>query len=167
LQRMLNYQRNNDIKRTEIESYLIPGWGPHYANSSDNLLISNFFSKENKPTVNSGNRMLYLLSVDNFIALPVYSTIRVLVTSNDVIHSWSVPSFGVKVDAVPGRLNQVFIKIHTPGTYYGQCSEICGVNHSFMPIKVRAMNVKSFYNWILFKLVPDYDWSDDDDDCNC
>jgi cytochrome c oxidase subunit 2 len=79
-----------------------------------------------------------LLEVDNRVVLPIRTHIRVLVTSADVIHSWAVPSLGLKVDACPGRLNQVATYITRPGVFYGQCSEICGVNHGFMPIVVEA-----------------------------
>lgn len=89
-----------------------------------------------------------LLEVDNRIALPINLETRVLVTAADVIHAWSVPSLGVKVDAIPGRLNQLGFTITIPGVYYGQCSEICGANHSFIPIAIEAINLKSFINWI-------------------
>lgn len=89
-----------------------------------------------------------LLEVDNRIALPINLETRVLVTAADVIHAWTVPSLGVKVDAVPGRLNQLGFTINIPGIYYGQCSEICGANHSFIPISIEAINLKSFINWI-------------------
>jgi cytochrome c oxidase subunit 2 len=79
---------------------------------------------------------LRLLEVDNALHLPVGMPIRLLITSTDVIHSWAVPSLGVKVDAVPGRLNEIYIFIFRKGEFYGQCSELCGVNHGFMPIKV-------------------------------
>jgi heme/copper-type cytochrome/quinol oxidase subunit 2 len=81
-----------------------------------------------------------LLEVDNRIILPVETSIRLLITSADVLHSWSIPAFGVKMDACPGRLNQVALEIQSPGVYYGQCSELCGVNHGFMPIVVCAVN---------------------------
>lgn len=89
-----------------------------------------------------------LLEVDNRIVLPIQIEIRVLVTAADVIHAWTVPALGVKVDAVPGRLNQLGFTINTPGVFYGQCSEICGANHSFIPICVEVVNIKSFTNWI-------------------
>jgi cytochrome c oxidase subunit II len=79
-----------------------------------------------------------LLETNSKLILPVDKKIRLLITSDDVIHSWTIPSFAVKVDAVPGRLNQVFLKILRPGIYYGQCSEICGINHGFMPIAIYA-----------------------------
>jgi len=81
---------------------------------------------------------LRLLEVDNSVHLPVGVPIRLLITSADVIHSWAVPSLGVKVDAIPGRLNEVYLLIFREGEFYGQCSELCGVNHGFMPIKVLA-----------------------------
>ena len=89
-----------------------------------------------------------LLEVDNRIVLPIQIEIRVLVTAADVIHAWTVPALGVKVDAVPGRLNQLGFTVNTPGVFYGQCSEICGANHSFIPICVEVVNMKSFTNWI-------------------
>jgi len=79
---------------------------------------------------------LRLLEVDNPLVIPGNTYIRFLITSVDVLHSWAVPSLGIKVDAVPGRLNQIFTFIKRPGDFYGQCSEICGVNHGFMPIRV-------------------------------
>uniref|UniRef100_A0AAU6QGW5 Cytochrome c oxidase subunit 2 n=1 Tax=Prionospio fallax TaxID=3050094 RepID=A0AAU6QGW5_9ANNE len=88
-----------------------------------------------------------LLEVDNRAVLPVNVEIRVLVTAADVIHSWTVPALGVKADAIPGRLNQLSVVISRPGIYYGQCSEICGANHSFMPIAVEAVKVIDFMAW--------------------
>jgi len=89
-----------------------------------------------------------LLETDNRIVVPIGLETRVLVTAADVIHSWTIPAFGVKVDAIPGRLNQVGFIISTPGVFYGQCSEICGVNHSFIPIAVEAVRPKAFTNFI-------------------
>jgi len=89
-----------------------------------------------------------LLEVDNRIVLPINRETRVLVTAADVIHSWTVPALGVKVDAVPGRLNQLGFTSNIPGIFYGQCSEICGANHSFMPIAIEIINLSSFINWI-------------------
>nr|WGS93927.1 cytochrome c oxidase subunit 2 [Asterias amurensis]WGS93966.1 cytochrome c oxidase subunit 2 [Asterias amurensis] len=89
-----------------------------------------------------------LLEVDNRLTLPAQTPIRVLVTSSDVLHSWTVPSLGIKMDAVPGRLNQVNFFISRCGLFYGQCSEICGANHSFMPIVIESVNFSSFENWV-------------------
>nr|YP_010950504.1 cytochrome c oxidase subunit II [Bathyraja interrupta]WMI36460.1 cytochrome c oxidase subunit II [Bathyraja interrupta] len=88
-----------------------------------------------------------LLETDHRMVVPMESPIRVLVTAEDVLHSWAVPALGVKMDAVPGRLNQTAFIISRPGIYYGQCSEICGANHSFMPIVVEAVPLEHFENW--------------------
>nr|QWK45002.1 cytochrome oxidase subunit II [Analipus japonicus] len=93
-------------------------------------------------------RVLRLLEVDNRLVVPINTHIRVLVTSADVLHSWAVPSLGVKVDACPGRLNQVFLYVKREGVFYGQCSELCGVNHGFMPIVVQSVNQKDYLTWI-------------------
>jgi len=90
-----------------------------------------------------------LLEVDHRVVLPTQTDIRVLVTSADVIHSWTVPSLGIKADAVPGRLNQLRFYVKYPGVFYGQCSEICGANHSFMPIVVEAVPLKNFMEWVV------------------
>nr|YP_009515440.1 cytochrome c oxidase subunit II [Pericapritermes nitobei]AYB71130.1 cytochrome c oxidase subunit II [Pericapritermes nitobei] len=89
-----------------------------------------------------------LLDTDNRIVLPMNSPIRLIVTAADVLHSWTVPSLGVKTDATPGRLNQVSFSINRPGLLYGQCSEICGANHSFMPIVVESVSTNQFINWV-------------------
>lgn len=90
-----------------------------------------------------------LLEVDHRVVLPTRTDIRVLVTSADVIHSWTVPSLGIKADAVPGRLNQLRFYVKYPGVFYGQCSEICGANHSFIPIVVEAVPLKNFIEWVV------------------
>nr|YP_009513817.1 cytochrome c oxidase subunit II [Pseudoniphargus carpalis]AXH38195.1 cytochrome c oxidase subunit 2 [Pseudoniphargus carpalis] len=89
-----------------------------------------------------------LLETDNSLILPTHSQIRVITTASDVIHSWAVPSLGIKADAVPGRLNQLMFVINRPGMFFGQCSEICGANHSFMPIKIEAVPMKYFIDWV-------------------
>nr|WMQ72173.1 cytochrome oxidase subunit II [Okanagana occidentalis] len=89
-----------------------------------------------------------LIEVDNRMILPFSTQIRLMITSTDVLHSWAMPSLGIKVDAVPGRLNQASILINRPGLIYGQCSEICGSNHSFMPIVIESINNKMFLNWL-------------------
>nr|YP_010160196.1 cytochrome c oxidase subunit II [Dicaeum agile]QRH16816.1 cytochrome c oxidase subunit II [Dicaeum agile] len=88
-----------------------------------------------------------LLEVDHRVVIPVEATVRVIVTADDVLHSWAVPSLGVKTDAIPGRLNQTSLVATRPGVYYGQCSEICGANHSFMPIVVESTPLANFENW--------------------
>nr|WNL53867.1 cytochrome c oxidase subunit II [Capritermes capricornis] len=89
-----------------------------------------------------------LLDTDNRIVLPMNSPVRLIVTAADVLHSWTVPSLGVKTDATPGRLNQVSFSINRPGLLYGQCSEICGANHSFMPIVIESVPTNQFINWV-------------------
>ncbi|KAG7666486.1 hypothetical protein Ndes2437B_g09168 [Nannochloris sp. 'desiccata'] len=95
---------------------------------------------------------LRLLEVDNRVVLPVNTHIRVIITAADVLHSWAVPSFGVKCDAVPGRLNQIPLFIKREGVFYGQCSELCGVNHAFMPIVVEAVSLDNYISWVSTKL---------------
>lgn len=90
-----------------------------------------------------------LLDVDNRIVIPFNTRIRLLISSADVIHAWTVPVFGVKRDAVPGRINIARVVAQRPGVYYGQCSEICGANHRFIPIVVESINSKSFLNWVI------------------
>nr|AHN85828.1 cytochrome c oxidase subunit II [Chilo auricilius] len=113
----------SDFNNVEFDSYMIP---------SNNLKNNNF----------------RLLDVDNRIILPINNQIRIMVTATDVIHSWTIPSLWVKVDANPGRLNQTNFFINRPGFFYGQCSEICGANHSFMPIMIEGILIKNFIEWI-------------------
>ncbi|YP_001382109.1 cytochrome c oxidase subunit II (mitochondrion) [Penaeus chinensis] len=113
----------SDFLQVEFDSYMIPS----------NELAEDGFR---------------LLDVDNRTVLPMNTQIRVLISAADVIHSWTVPALGVKADAIPGRLNQVSFLMNRPGLFYGQCSEICGANHSFMPIVVESVSVNSFLNWI-------------------
>ncbi len=91
---------------------------------------------------------LRLLSTDNPVVLPVGVPIRIQMTSSDVIHAWAVPALGIKTDTVPGRLNETWVQIDRPGTFYGQCSELCGVNHGFMPIEIRAVPREQYQAWL-------------------
>ena len=91
---------------------------------------------------------LRLLEVDNRVVLPVDTNIRILVTASDVLHSFAVPAFGIKKDAVPGRTNETWVRIDREGVYYGQCSELCGVNHAYMPIAVEAVSKERFAEWV-------------------
>ena len=88
------------------------------------------------------------LSTDTAVVLPVDTNVRILTTSSDVLHSFAVPSFGVKTDAVPGQLNETWVRVQEPGTYYGQCSELCGVGHNAMPIEIKAVSKDEFQSWI-------------------
>jgi cytochrome c oxidase subunit 2 len=100
------------------------------------------------PSNEMSNEIFRLLDVDNRTVIPINSQIRTLITAADVLHSWTVPSIGVKADAVPGRLNQVRFYSNRPGLFFGQCSEICGANHSFMPIVVESVPSKNFISWV-------------------
>jgi cytochrome c oxidase subunit 2 len=93
-----------------------------------------------------------LLEVDNRVVVPTNSHIRLLITASDVLHSWAVPSLGVKLDACPGRLNQTSMYIKREGVFYGQCSEICGINHGFMPIVVEAVSLEDYLVWLKNKV---------------
>nr|AAS86767.1 cytochrome oxidase subunit II [Avahi occidentalis] len=104
------------------------------------------------PTLDLKPGELRLLEVDNRVVLPTEMSIRMLISSEDVLHSWTVPSLGVKTDAIPGRLNQATLMTSRPGIYYGQCSEICGANHSFMPIVLELIPLKYFEDWLLAML---------------
>lgn len=88
-----------------------------------------------------------LLEVDNRLVIPINLEVRILITAADVIHSWAIPRIGIKVDAIPGRLNQLGFTARRPGVFYGQCSEICGANHSFIPIAIEVIDSNSFINW--------------------
>jgi len=103
----------------------------------------------NNMEIKKGN--LRLLKVDKPLILPKNIHIRFIITSSDVLHSWSMPTLGIKMDAVPGRLNQSSTYIKNLGIYYGQCSELCGINHAFMPIEIYVLPNIYFYNWIMLK----------------
>lgn len=92
-----------------------------------------------------------LLATDNAIVVPVNTKVRLLTTADDVIHAWAMPAFGVKIDAVPGRTNESWFEVTREGTYYGQCSELCGVNHGFMPIQVEVVSKEKFAAWVAQK----------------
>nr|AWN56119.1 cytochrome c oxidase subunit 2 [Atta sexdens rubropilosa] len=113
----------SDFSNIDFDSFMIP---------SDQLMDNEF----------------RLLDVDNRCILPYKYPIRILTTSLDVIHSWAVPALGIKMDSIPGRLNQTLLFMNRPGLFFGQCSEICGTNHSFMPIAIESTNLINFKNWI-------------------
>jgi len=91
-----------------------------------------------------------LLATDTDVVVPVNKVVRMIITAEDVIHAWAIPSFGVKMDAVPGRLNETWFKATKVGTYYGQCSELCGINHAFMPITVKVVTQEEFDAWLVW-----------------
>jgi len=94
------------------------------------------------------DKSLRMMETDNHVVLPAGKKIRLLMTSTDVLHAWGVPSLGVKLDTVPGRLNETWVQIDRPGMYYGFCSELCGMNHSFMPIAIEAVSEDEFDAWV-------------------
>nr|ASY98004.1 cytochrome c oxidase subunit II [Hierodula majuscula] len=118
-------------------------WSYEYSDFSD-IEFDSFMTPQNE--LISFN--IRLLEVDNRTSLPMNTLTRILITSEDVIHSWTIPSIGVKADATPGRLNQATFWFNRPGVFYGQCSEICGANHSFMPIVIESISTNDFLNWI-------------------
>nr|YP_009566706.1 cytochrome c oxidase subunit II [Greenidea psidii]QBB73068.1 cytochrome c oxidase subunit II [Greenidea psidii] len=97
---------------------------------------------------NFKNENFRLIEVDNKTIIPFKFNIRLLISSDDVIHSWTIPSLAIKIDAIPGRMNQINLFLNRPGLYFGQCSEICGINHSFMPIQIESINLNKFIYWI-------------------
>ena len=94
------------------------------------------------------DKSLRMMETDNHVVLPVGKKVRLLFTADDVLHSWGVPALGVKLDAVPGRLNETWVEITRPGMYYGFCSELCGVNHSYMPVAIKAVSEDEFNAWV-------------------
>lgn len=109
----------------------------------ENLIFDSYII----PTKDLSPGQLRLLEVDNRIVLPIELPIRMLISSEDVLHAWTMPSLGLKADAIPGRLNQITLTSSRPGVFYGQCSEICGSNHSFMPIVLEIASLKYFEKW--------------------
>nr|AGN71540.1 cytochrome c oxidase subunit II [Scaphiopus couchii] len=117
-------------------------WSYEYSDY-DNIAFDSYMI----PTQDLTPGQFRLLEVDNRMVVPMEASVRVLVSAEDVLHSWAVPSLGVKTDAIPGRLNQTSFITTRPGVFYGQCSEICGANHSFMPIVVEAAPASNFNSW--------------------
>jgi cytochrome c oxidase subunit II len=117
-------------------------WSYSYPDSKfefDSLMVQDKDLKPDQPR---------LLAVDNAMVVPVNKVVKVLVTGADVIHSFSVPSFGIKIDAIPGRVNETWFKAEREGIYYGQCSQLCGRDHAFMPIEVRVVSEKAYTAWL-------------------
>ncbi len=118
-------------------------WGYEYPDNDD-IMFESYMLMDDE--LEEGQ--LRLLETDNRVVLPVDTDIRILLTSSDVIHAWAVPQLGVKIDAVPGRLNETWLRIDKPGVYRGQCSELCGVNHGFMPVVIEAVSKEDFEKWV-------------------
>jgi len=121
-------------------------WYWHYIYSDhDNLEFDSYLITDEN--LQLGQKRL--LEVDNRIVIPENTTVKFLITAGDVIHSFAVPSLGIKTDAVPGRINETWTKISKKGVYYGQCSELCGANHGFMPIAIEVVSKEEFQNWLI------------------
>ena len=121
-------------------------WGYEYPDENiifDSYMIDEKDLKENQPR---------LLAVDNAVYVPVNKVVKVMITANDVLHAWALPSFGVKRDAIPGRINETWFKADRTGTFYGQCSELCGIKHAFMPVVVRAVEQEEYDAWVAEKI---------------
>jgi cytochrome c oxidase subunit 2 len=142
--RLLYYQRvlpeaDMTIKATGYQWY----WGyeyPDHGGFAFDSLMLNDDERGDQPR---------LLATDTAMVVPVNTTVRVIVTGADVLHSWAMPAFGVKMDAVPGRLNETWFRAEKTGTYYGQCSELCGIRHAFMPIRVEVVEPDAFASWVV------------------
>jgi cytochrome c oxidase subunit 2 len=117
-------------------------WGYEYPD--ENIIFESYMIKEEELKENQPR----LLTVDNEVVVPVNKVVKVLITANDVLHAWALPSFGVKRDAIPGRINETWFKAKKVGTYYGQCSELCGIQHAFMPITVRVVTDEEYAQWL-------------------
>ena len=122
-------------------------WSYEYPDAGNLAFDSNIIPDEE---IDASKGQIRLLEVDNRIAIPVDTTIRVLMTSEDVLHNWAVPAFGIKMDTVPGRINEAWIRVPAAraGVYRGQCSELCGVNHGYMPIVIEAKSKQEFAKWL-------------------
>ena len=118
-------------------------WGYEYPD--ENIIFDSYMGEDKDLKANQPR----LLAVDNEVVVPVNKVVKVLITANDVLHEWALPSFGVKRDAVPGRINETWFKAEKTGTYYGQCSELCGIKHAFMPITVKVVSEEEYQEWLM------------------
>ena len=117
-------------------------WGYEYPD--ENIIFDSYMIEEKDLKADQPR----LRAVDNEVIVPVNKVVKVLITANDVLHAWALPSFGVKRDAVPGRINETWFKAEKEGTYYGQCSELCGIKHAFMPITVKVVSEEDYQEWL-------------------
>ena len=117
-------------------------WGYEYPD--ENIIFDSYMIEEKD--LEAGQPRL--LAVDNVVVVPVNKVVKVLITANDVLHAWALPAFGVKRDAMPGRINETWFKAERVGTFYGQCSELCGIKHAFMPIEVRVVSEEDYQLWL-------------------
>ncbi len=134
------------IKATGYQWY----WGYEYDVEEEVSFDSILLADSDRAAYGKEDKSKYprLLAVDNEVVVPVGMTVRLLVTAADVLHAWAMPAFGVKMDAVPGRLNETWFKAEREGLYYGQCSELCGKDHAYMPIGVRVVSVEQYGKWL-------------------
>lgn len=121
-------------------------WGYEYPDN-DGLNFLSYMVPEKD--IDPAKGQVRLLSTDNVVVLPIDTNIQILVTAADVLHAFAVPALGVKIDAVPGRLNETWVNISKPGRYFGQCSELCGKDHSYMPIEIHAVSKEEFQQWLI------------------
>ena len=135
------------VKATGYQWY----WGYEYPDQEIPEYISTVVKDEDLGTDYFGNKQPRLLATDNDVVVPVGKTVRVIVTGADVIHNFAMPSMGLKMDAVPGRLNETWFKAKRVGMYYGQCSELCGIGHAYMPISIRVVEQADFDRWVKSK----------------
>lgn len=133
------------VKATGVQWY----WDYEYQGDKPLAFSSLLLADKDRAALGKDDRAAYprQLAVDNELVVPVNTTVRVLVTGSDVIHAFAMPAFGIKTDAVPGRLNEVWFKAEKEGMYYGQCSELCGKDHAFMPIGIRVVSKDQFDSW--------------------
>nr|YP_007890507.1 cytochrome c oxidase subunit II [Andalucia godoyi]AGH24001.1 cytochrome c oxidase subunit 2 [Andalucia godoyi] len=136
------------VKAIGHQWYWTYEYSDYNTSDTDSLVFDSYMVPEDELT----QGQLRLLEVDNRVLVPANTHVRFITTSADVLHSWAVPSLGVKMDACPGRLNQSDVFIKREGVYYGQCSEICGVNHAFMPIVIQAVSLDEYVSWVSNKI---------------
>jgi cytochrome c oxidase subunit 2 len=120
-------------------------WGYEYPDH-DGINFFSYMIPDEEIDPSKGEKRL--LSTDTKVVLPIDTDIQILITAADVLHAWAIPAFGIKRDAVPGRTNEAWVRITKPGTYYGQCSELCGKDHAFMPIEIKAVTKEEFDAWV-------------------
>lgn len=123
-------------------------WGYEYPDQ-EGLSFSAYMVPDKD--IDAAKGQVRLLSTDNPVVLPVDTNIQILITASDVIHSFAIPALGIKTDAVPGRTNETWVRITKPGTYFGQCSELCGKDHAYMPVEIRAVSKEDFQKWVAEK----------------
>lgn len=136
------------IKATGLQWF----WEYEYQDAEESVSFASLMLREgDREAAGKEDRDLYprLLAVDNEVVVPVNTTVRVLVTAADVIHAWKIPAFGVMSDAVPGRINEVWFRAEREGIFYGMCSELCGMDHAFMPIAVRVVSQELYNDWLV------------------